>query len=124
MRKAQRERILRAMAREFMEPEIREGTWAECETSHGTEWIPADVLGSADRERLGFAKRPRARDVDGEGFARDFLDGECYSARLVRGFGARLSAPGYMDCTEWTVFRTRAAAECYLIETYWEGGEP
>jgi hypothetical protein len=27
------------------------------------------------------------------------------------GYGVRLSAPGYLDCTEWEVFETEAEAE-------------
>lgn len=34
------------------------------------------------------------------------------------GYGARLSASGYMDCTEWTVFDTEMEAIEFLIETY------
>lgn len=36
----------------------------------------------------------------------------------VKGYGARLSAHGYIDCTEWTVFDTADEAEAYLEETY------
>ena len=34
------------------------------------------------------------------------------------GYGARLSAPGYMDSTSWTVFKTREDAEEFLREEY------
>ena len=35
------------------------------------------------------------------------------------GFYARLSAPGYLDCTEWAgPFETEHEAEIYLVETY------
>jgi len=37
---------------------------------------------------------------------------------LIEGYGARLSAPGYLDCTEWAVFDTVAQAEQYLEEMY------
>ena len=36
------------------------------------------------------------------------------------GFGARLSTPGYMDCTEWCVFSTEQEAIDYLEEMYLE----
>lgn len=32
----------------------------------------------------------------------------------------RLCAPGYMDCTEWSVFKLREEAEKYLEETFGE----
>ena len=31
---------------------------------------------------------------------------------------ARLSAPGYMDCTDWTVFKMREDAEEFLRNEY------
>jgi hypothetical protein len=34
------------------------------------------------------------------------------------GYGARLSAPGYMDCTDWVVFDTFEEADEYLAEMY------
>lgn len=39
----------------------------------------------------------------------------------VTGYGARLSAPGYMDCTDWCVFDTEQEAIDYLEETYLDG---
>jgi len=38
--------------------------------------------------------------------------------RRVQGFGARLNAPGYLDCTPWAVFDTRAEAEEYLADVH------
>jgi hypothetical protein len=40
------------------------------------------------------------------------------SIRRIEGYGARMSAPGYLDCTEWVVFDTEAKAEAYLEENY------
>ena len=40
------------------------------------------------------------------------------SVQLIEGYGARLSAPGYMDATAWTVFKTREEAEEFLREEY------
>ena len=47
-------------------------------------------------------------------------------AESKSGYGARLSASGYLDCTDWAVFDTREEAEAYLVETYPEmwPGEP
>jgi len=41
----------------------------------------------------------------------------------LEGFGARLSAPGYLDCTEWTVFGTEAEAHQFLEDFYPEDEE-
>lgn len=35
---------------------------------------------------------------------------ELYGAREVRGYGVRLSAAGYMDCTEWEVYTNKREA--------------
>ena len=45
------------------------------------------------------------------------------SVEIIQGYGARLSAPGYMDCTEWTVFPSKKQAQDYLNEEYPEEPE-
>lgn len=40
--------------------------------------------------------------------------GELIEARF--GYGVRLSAPGYLDCTEWEVFDTEAEADAMAKE--------
>lgn len=49
---------------------------------------------------------------------RDYVSGTILSVQIVTGYGARLSAAGYMDCTEWSVFSSVDAAKEYLRETY------
>ncbi len=72
--------------------------WYEIETASGeSEWIPADDAGD---------------------ILADLAPGD--SVKIIEGYGARLSAPGYMDCTEWTVFDTRAQAAEYLLEMYYD----
>lgn len=105
MRKRDRERALARMSRQFMEPAIEYGEWWEVETTAGTWFVPYDCVAVSNP------------GVSLEGF-RDYVEGEPQSAARITGYGARLSAPGYMDATEWTVFKTRKAAEEYLIETY------
>ena len=41
-----------------------------------------------------------------------------YSVECKEGWGARLSAPGYMDCTEWAVYDTEEEARAELEEMY------
>lgn len=48
----------------------------------------------------------------------DMWDVEIEEIETKKGYGARLSAPGYMDCTEWTVFDTEQEAKDYLEEMY------
>ncbi len=91
----------------FMQPQIIESTFWEFDTDHGTETIPVDVCdwsGSpcdeSDELLAEFVNQ----------FA-DYLSGKrIYSAERVDGYLWRLSAPGYMDCTEWT--RGESVADC------------
>lgn len=53
---------------------------------------------------------------------------ECYSDQwisieVVKGWGARLSAPGYMDQTEWILYNSQQEAEDGLYEDYPEDEE-
>ena len=38
------------------------------------------------------------------------------STRSIKGYGVRLSAPDYLDCTEWVVFDTLDEAEEYAVD--------
>lgn len=80
----------------FMQKQIVYQSWYLVETTNGTECMPSDLC-----------------DSDLESVA-DYCEGTPQSVEEVTGFGARLSAPGYMDCTEWTIFGTLACAEEYL----------
>lgn len=74
------------------------------ETTHGTEIVPTDLVGHApnDAELAPFCYGA-IREVEG----------------VVTGVFCRLSAPGYMDCTEWSgPFDTEVEARLYLADTY------
>ena len=78
-------------------------SWWQVETNHGIEYIEADLV-----TPLGL---PEAFN--------NYVEGTCiFSHELIQGYGARLSAPGYMDCTEWAVFDTVKEAITYLDERY------
>jgi hypothetical protein len=81
-----------------MQPEIRHGDWFEVETRDGTHFVSAYEVSRGDITSIFDCVR---------------------NAELIRGaFGARLSAPGYMDSTEWTVFDTEEEAKQYLCEAF------
>ena len=83
--------------------------WAEVETDCGTEFVPIEQLGITLPGRL-------ADCVD---ILRDYLEGNrVFSIEERVGYGARLSMPGYLDCTEWAVFDTEQEAKAYLEEMY------
>jgi hypothetical protein len=89
----------------FMERETLLTDWFEVDTTMGTCWVPTDV---AHEDALD-----------------DFVEGEIHEVtRRDQCWGARLSAPGYMDCTDWCGgFATEEEAEAYLVEMYGDDEE-
>ena len=81
-----------------MQPEIVEGSWHVVTSDSGDSVFPADLFSVKQ--------------------AMDQADGEVTAFETVKGFGARLQMPGYMDSTEWTVLPTWKEAALHLIETY------
>lgn len=97
--------ILAPLMGEFMVPQVVQDQWIEVDGSEGGSLIPADLTGGLTT--------PTA--------LADFYSGEIYSAELVTGWAARLSAPGYMDCTDWSgVYDTAEEAATALVEAYGE----
>jgi hypothetical protein len=112
-----------------MQPQIIHGLWLEVEAD-GTNWIPVEE--SCGKLGLGVGDELTPESEDEEGWARykaqvgAFIEAgpdRISSIKLVKGWGARLSAAGYLDCTEWSVFDTEEEAKRYLRDEY-EVGEP
>lgn len=97
----------------FMTPQIERGDWWGIEGDNGTTFVPSDVVGAVPRDADGDATElaPFADYYDG-----GRVDGATFYANH---WGARLSAPGYLDCTDWCIFQTHAQAREYIRET-WE----
>lgn len=106
----------------FMQPEVTEAQFFEVETRDGTEYVPADCArlpfrvvfsagGIFDEDSPEFPALVRALTPYVEG--RDISE-----VRPRAGWLARMSAPGYMDCTDWTAHASEAEARAYLSETY------
>ena len=92
----------------FMQRQItRKCSWYQVETSQGTEFIPSELVGT----------NPAIEDLT------DYCEGIPVSFEAIEGYGVRLSAPGYMDCTEWTGFPTEQEAIEYMDEYYPEDEE-
>jgi hypothetical protein len=89
-----------------MQKQIYKGSAYVVETSHGNEVIPVDVAGD----------EPNNEDMH-ETLAQ-YCEGEVYSYSVESGYLARMSAPGYLDCTSWELFSTADEASAYLDETY------
>jgi hypothetical protein len=93
----------------FMSKKIERNVWYEIDGDWGTTLVPVDVIGNPleDGENLD--------DLSGEALTEyfgEYYEGlEVYSVTRVTGWAFRLSADGYMDCTEWTgVFDTAKEA--------------
>jgi hypothetical protein len=86
----------------FMEAQITDKSWwIEVDGNAGIEWIPREFV---------TASRPNGIPTFEE--CADYLESSRgYSEpQVIRGYGVRLSAPGYMDCTPWTVYRNKRDA--------------
>jgi len=92
--------------------------WIEIDGDNGTTFVPADVVGGGWTDGEEFTRENDAFDTR-RAIVRDYYEGSrIWEIKTRMGYGARLSAPGYMDCTEWSVFDTEQAAQEYLDETY------
>ena|ERR1700726_456542 len=93
--------------------------WVSVETTAGTEFVRvADTsLFVRDSVTLTHPMSDEDRNTTIEKI-RPYVEGKPQSWENIKGYGARLSAPGYLDCTEWMVFDTREEAEQYLDEAY------
>jgi hypothetical protein len=84
-----------------MKPEVLFGDWYACETSCGTEFVPASLF----RDGVEVTATDLA----------PYCEGTIDSFERQRGWGARLSMPGYLDATDWTVYATEQQARASLV---------
>jgi len=105
----------------FMQPEILQCDYFACETDQGTEYVPADV------PQLPFSVDFAAGGVFDEDTPNGpkllaalypYVQGTLVEVSPKTGWLARLSAPGYMDCTDWTPYDTEEEAVEGLKEMY------
>jgi len=110
---------------DFMQRQVTGNeNWLQVETTQGTEFIRiADTsLFVRNSQTLTHPMSDEDKDATIEKI-RPYVEGKPQSWENIKGYGARLSAPGYLDCTEWTVFDTKEEAEKYLDEMYPEDVE-
>ncbi len=87
-----RNEVEKAFSEDFMQPQVYKTTWIQFDDDDGTNFVQAEYYEPADDHT---------------------------EKSTLRGYyGARLSAAGYMDCTDWSVFKTEREALEYLLETY------
>jgi len=99
--------------------------WLQVETTQGTEFVRiADTslfVRNSDCPSQPLTDDEREATIDN---IRDYVEDTPKSKQNIKGYGARLSAPGYLDCTPFVVFDTQEEAEQYLTDEYPEDGEP
>jgi len=110
----------------FMQRQITGNeNWLRVETTQGTEFIRiADTslfVRNSDCPSQPLTDDEREATIDN---IRDYVEDTPKSWENIKGYGARLSAPGYLDCTPFVVFDTQEEAEQYLTDEYPEDGEP
>jgi hypothetical protein len=91
--------------------------WLEVETSDGTEFLPAGDLGLFVRDSE--TQVQPLTDDEREKYKKaiwQYTAGEPHEWKNIQGYGARLSAPGYLDCTDWSVYDTEEEAKASLAE--------
>ena len=87
----------------FMKPQYEAGSWYEVEMEGGDIfWMPS----------YQFRGEPTVDDIQ------EFCGEPYASHKTVHGVGARLVAPGYLDCTDWRVYPDMASARQYIEDTY------
>lgn len=98
-----------------MEPQItHRQQWIEVETSDGITWIEHSLVGYVrDSEQQTHQLTDKERETIISKLSQ-YCDGTVQQWKTIFGYGARFSAPGYLDCTEWTVFETLQAAEEFI----------
>lgn len=86
----------------FMRPEITiKMDWWEVDGDCGMFYYPANCISRDEARREGCLSK-------------------VFNIQKITGHGARLSAPGYLDCTEWSVHDTEAEAAQELIDMYYD----
>lgn len=107
----------------FMQQQITDKRkWLEIDGDNGTTFVDA-----ADApDLLAAVEAPEGTEMEElpEDIAESYYDGKIVNDVHVReGHGARLSAPGFMDRTDWDVFDTPEQAKAYLDSEYGDENE-
>jgi hypothetical protein len=99
----------------FMQHQVYYTRWIEIDGPCGIDAVPFDVVFTHQGAKTFDVKFEDIKDYT--------ENREAWSITIRDGYGARLSAPGYMDCTPWSVFNTEDEAIAYLNEYYPEDEE-
>lgn len=100
---AEWEEFVASFEDKLMQPQIEHSEWVVAhDTPEGDEIYPADLFSAEEVFNI----------------YKDHITRE--QVELKKGWGAQLSAPGYLDCTGWTLFESEEEAKEYLMEMFGE----
>ena len=110
----------------FMQPQIVKQRWLMIDGPNGTEHIPDEFI--REPHLGGFSEDKRKAFTECDEYtqflfaqAEDYRRNEkAYSVEFIEGYGARFSAPGYLDATDWTIFDTEAEAVKHLLDQHFD----
>ena len=104
----------------FMQPQVYETDYMEVDGPMGTEIVPCDVDNFDVPEIVNFPKQGDSEDnraIPGP-LALYCENTWAWTIERKHGWVGRLSAPGYMDRTDWCAFETEKGVRDYLTATY------
>lgn len=103
----------------FMQPEIWQDRFYTLQTNVGTETVPVDVCGILEEADDEWTPEELSDHFG------DYIEGtKIYSCELSSGWLYRLSAPGFLDCTETGSAETEHEAIETILEMYGNDDNP
>jgi len=98
----------------FMESQITNKMEWLMVDGNGIEYLPEDIVDTNRIRKLLKIEDAEAKDlvIDHiiwpmiKDYVRIHNSSEIDSVEVITGYGVRLSAPGYSDCTDWEVYRS------------------
>lgn len=112
----------------FMEPQItHKMNWLAID-GNGIDYLPEDVVDTSRIKELLKIEDEEALDLVMEYIIwpaiKDYVKVHNFAAieslEVITGYGVRLSAPGYLDCTDWEVYGSLREAIKRARELYRE----
>ena len=101
----------------FMQQDISDKTFGySVETREGTYFVPGFVCG--DLGIRGHHDETSRKFADLCKALQDYVGHGIESLERVTGYFARMSAPGYMDCTDWVCYASKREAMHDLRDMY------
>ncbi len=94
--------------------------WLSIDGNSGTYFMPLDDVFNGAKEAVQTEIDAMNDEADYAAIGDYYENGPdaIHCVEIVSGHGCRLSAPGYLDCTEWAVFDTERECLDYLDEYY------